>query len=429
MMLYRYKRCCAHHQVSLWCYLSLFVILVYLEQRVIAQSVADFLPDITREYISPDDSFATAWLLNGTNITFVVRGKTTGWVGIGWNHVPSMLDADMIVSSVIDNSSTIMIDRNTLGFLFYGEPKNDGPDHQDFTFHWGFVTDTQTYFSFTRLLSTGDGADLDILSCQYLLFAMGANGDTITSTDLFNQHPHAGTVLSVEWENNTTLNVIQTERNLALIKIHAGFMVFGVLYLAVLAGVIPRFLKKALGHNSLWLFLHGSMQFAALCFVFIGLGFAVVFIDGSPLHNNQTAHRILGYILLSLIGLQALIGSTLTSTFQPLKQEEPKPRSLQLVTIFHKLTGYLILLIGFVNAWLGLSDFNSLPETSLTGTSTSSWGLMSVYIGCSIGLWCIFQLLNFLNVTAQRVYLGLWVFWIIFGLGLLLPTVILIENH
>ena len=336
-----------------------------------------------------------------------------------------MLGAEMIVSSVIsDNSTTTMTDRNTIGFLFYGVPTNNGPQNQDFIFHWGFLADEHSYFSFTRPLITGKTNELDILSCQYMLWALGADGDVISSLDAFSQHPTPGTVLLIDWTSNTTQNTIKTERNLTLIKIHGGLMIFAFLYLAVLGAFIPRFLKEDFGQKGIWLTLHILFQVSVLGLAYAGLGFGVAFLNDSTRTMNQTAHRVIGYILLSLLGLQIIIGLITVL----ISRKSSKSDYLSYVQLSHKLNGYLILLVACVNAWLGLHEFNNLPETSLTGTSTVSWVLLSVYIGLAIGGWISLMLLAVWYPFLRQVRLAIWGMWGFVGLGLLLPTAILLEN-
>lgn len=366
-----------------------------------------------------------AWYVDEieSEVLIVIRGQTSGWVGIGWGNQANMRNADMIVSSVDQATNvTTMTDRNTFGEVVNSKPPSDGTSNQNFVLLWGYFQGGSSYFSFKRPFVTGDTAgDLDILGTVYMLWALGGDGDIIVN-DNFNQHPIPGTVVSITWNATTTPQQVNTARNFSLIAVHAGLEIFGLAFLLVLGHAIPAALKKALGGKKIWLPLHIVAQLAGTSLMFAGLGLAIAFLDDDPTGTepDKTGHDIVAYITLALVGLAVIFGTT--KAF--LKKDGVSKNTNKIIEWIHAGLGYLTIILGFVSIWLGMDSLNDQAES--TGTPTASWVLYSIWAGISIAL--ALALFFIKKKLPKPALLGIWVFWIVLGLGLLLPTAILIGD-
>ena len=49
------------------------------------------------------------WSINGTIIEFNVTANTTGWIGLGFNSLPSMIGADMYTGWVNDTTGAVTL--------------------------------------------------------------------------------------------------------------------------------------------------------------------------------------------------------------------------------------------------------------------------------------------------------------------------------
>ena len=396
-----------------------------------AQSLASLFPpgvNVTGTYEAPSGRFSFAWGVDNAarRVVMAARGSTTGWVGVGWSHTPRMIGGDMIVSSVDSGNVTTMTDRQTRTLNTRSKPPNDGPDRQDFTLFQGFEADGQTFLCFARDFVTNDTLfDLDILNTTYLLWALGDDGNDIYN-DNFAQHSAPGVVVEIVWVTAASQDPVNTRGDLSDLYIHAGLEIFAYGFLLVIGQAIPLGMKKVFKKDKrIWVPAHAVLQVSGLILAFAGLGVAKSYIDSDQLGTEapREAHEILGFIALALVALSLALGLVLPFLFKRGDKDDDKKKVRKVFSYIHTYVAYLCLIFGFVAVWTGFDRFSGLDK--IESTPTACWVLFSVWVGFSFILFFIFKVFSKLPSFAV---VGLWVFWVIVGLGLLLPIPILISD-
>ncbi|XP_070555180.1 DBH-like monooxygenase protein 1 [Ptychodera flava] len=103
-----------------------------------------------------DGNYRLFWAFTDTEITFEIRAKTHGYVGLGFSTTGGMTNADIVIGWVKDGVGYLS-DRFATS---HGEPSID--ESQDYTLLAAKETQSQTILTFSRNFRTCDHRDLDI---------------------------------------------------------------------------------------------------------------------------------------------------------------------------------------------------------------------------------------------------------------------------
>ncbi len=109
-----------------------------------------------------DQDFQLYWSVTGDEIIMAMRGRTEGWLSIGFEPGAIMKDADMIFGWVDPRGEVIVHDRYSTGETapHPNDPELGGGD--DITATGGYQIEGWTVVEFKRPLETGDEYDKDI---------------------------------------------------------------------------------------------------------------------------------------------------------------------------------------------------------------------------------------------------------------------------
>ncbi|XP_068081062.1 MOXD1 homolog 1 [Anabrus simplex] len=110
-------------------------------------------------YLDKEQRIKMSWTPVGDEIEFYVEAATRGYVGIGFSPGAGMIDADMVVGWVDDNTGKAhLVD-------CHGSDKNAAPlidVDQNYRLQYGLQNDTHTTLRFRRVLDTCDSKDMTL---------------------------------------------------------------------------------------------------------------------------------------------------------------------------------------------------------------------------------------------------------------------------
>jgi DOMON domain/Eukaryotic cytochrome b561 len=351
-------------------------------------------------YHARSGRFCFAWHLNASasgRMDMAMRGDTRGWVGMGIADDLAMVNTDMIVASVDDNTGAVHLrDVNTFGMQSRQQPFDDGDSRQNVVLVDGAQSDDGwTRLRFWRLVDTDDSVgDMPLTRSTVLLWALGQDDDDLmlandgTGAVLFNEHPSTGTRVLIDWfpddgdgdgdDGDVTDELGGTgDAEQDAVRTHAGLMIFAFLFCAVFGAATSRYFKAALG--AAWLGAHIVLQLGTLALSFGALGVIVVRIDELDRPHVDSAHAVVGIVVLAVVGLQALVGVALSMVHRGKDAEQ-----LDRVGIFelgHAVSGCVLLALAIAAIFLGLAQNNDIATTADTHDAVP-WACLGAWLGC-----------------------------------------------
>lgn len=122
------------------------------------------------------DNFSLEWSVEGKDITFTLRAKTTGWISVGFNPSQVMVDAQIIIGAVTDGETLIRDDFGNGLFTHIPDTAAGGTD--DITLLSGREADGWTELVFSIPIDSGDEYDsrLTLGKSHKVLIAYGPDG-------------------------------------------------------------------------------------------------------------------------------------------------------------------------------------------------------------------------------------------------------------
>ena len=208
--------------------------------------------------------------------------------------------------------------------------------------------------------------------------------------------------ISVSLSSASNSNVSDAPNNHRLtreniIEIHALLMWIGFLICPSIGVFIARFLKRKLGHN--WFRMHATiMTFGSLAAV---SGVLVICLytpssssSSSTSRNFQSSHAKLGLVILSLLGLQIVLGVMSNFLFNV------KRSSIPMQDKMHWWMGRLLAILALVQIQAGWSLYQALGYKLSPLVLVTHYFIIAVIIGCFMT--AEFKLGPFYHVSADH---------------------------
>ena len=102
------------------------------------------------------------WKVEGDNLKIALKGRTTGWLSIGFDPTSAMKDADMLIGWVGDDTSVEVFDAYSTGDYGPHPPDTELGGTDDIAQFGGTELAGWTTLEFIRPLDTGDQYDKDL---------------------------------------------------------------------------------------------------------------------------------------------------------------------------------------------------------------------------------------------------------------------------
>ncbi len=122
--------------------------------------------------------FTVYWRNDNEYLYMALKGKTTGWVAIGFEPSTAMKDADMVIGWVKDGKATV-VDAYSTGLYGPHPPDQKLGGSNDILEYAGKEENGYTVIEFKRKLNTGDKYDKAFKPGQEIkfIFAMATSDD------------------------------------------------------------------------------------------------------------------------------------------------------------------------------------------------------------------------------------------------------------
>lgn len=275
-------------------------------------------------------SLSLRWKLSadGKAVTFGVRGKTAGWIGLAFSG--AMVSAHTVICSVQNgvgsvgdyavtarDSSAIKPITPALSTLVGAEETAAG----------------ETTCLFSRALAAGP-VPLAASASTTIAFAL-ASSDNI-------QVKH-GSTGSLVINLSAGSGRADTSREKKIIA-HGVLMALGWGVAIPVGALVARMLRHL---GPVWFKAHRGVQSAGLVLVIVGFGVAL----GTAKQHFQSGHAILGLVVILLGLLQPL---------NALVRPHPGTPNRWLFNLIHLGTGYSALVLSLINVFLGLKLANAV---------------------------------------------------------------------
>jgi hypothetical protein len=254
------------------------------------------------------------WKVEGDNITFALRARTTGWVAIGLDPATAMDRADMVFG-LVKGGTALVIDAWSIGPNGpHPEDAEEGGTY-DILAYGGTEEGGWTTIEFTRKLSTGDQRDKDVPRDGKLkvIWAYGADDDWNT------KHTRVG---------YATLDIgtgeSESEEAKARWIIHAILMVTGTSMMLFAAWLLTQ--KQSERWKTKWFKGHITYMTVATAITGTGLVFGIIMVEQGTGIHLRVVHTWIG--LVTLVVAFATFGSG--KLFQKAKKNRKKVRNYHL---------------------------------------------------------------------------------------------------
>jgi len=226
------------------------------------------------------------WTLSGQDLTMALRGRTSGWIGIGFSPTALMKDADMVIGWVSAQGKATVTDCYSTGN--YGPHPKDtslgGTD--DLISTGGSYSAGWTTIEFIRHLDSPDDRydnDIDPLVRLKAIWALGE------SDDPEDQHGTAQVKRGTIELALITGDAKEVDRPV-LWPLHAGLMVLGI----CLLGASLLFLRMK--DRTYWFKAHRWCGTIGALSLLIGLAVAFYMVGDAGSGHLSTTHSVMGLI-------------------------------------------------------------------------------------------------------------------------------------
>lgn len=117
------------------------------------------------------------WRVDGEYLLMGLKGKTEGWVAIGFEPSTRMKDADIIFGWVYPNGTPVVLDLYSTGETGPHPPDSELGGRDDIVRYGGSEGGGYTVIEFKRKLNTGDDYDkvLEVGTDVHIIWAVGSS--------------------------------------------------------------------------------------------------------------------------------------------------------------------------------------------------------------------------------------------------------------
>lgn len=263
-------------------------------------------------------------------ISIGMEAPTTGWVGIGFDPVSVMDQADMVIAWVESDGKVHALDCFSTGLFGPHPPDTDLGGTNDMVAFGGKEEGGRTIIEFQRPLKASDSYDKPIDPTKSLKI-IWAYGETDGFDDM---HIAAG---SAEMDLQT--GKATQKQGGRFLLFHIVFMSVAVVLMSTGVG-IARFLRK----KKWWLKVHRSLGILSALSTGLGLGSIILFVENTGGRHFTVPH--------AWVGLAAILGAFLVpilgQAFLKLKWKKQELR------FFHRWGGRVTVSLMGIAALMGL---------------------------------------------------------------------------
>jgi hypothetical protein len=232
----------------------------------------DIIPDVLTLYWKP-------FLRSAEEISFAVKGHTSGYVAVGWSPDGEMIGSDVVVGWITEDTSKLRISS-----YFLSDKISPKAGNIELTNIYGEQTDGCTIIYFTRPVSSANA--------KIPIFKTGINHiiGSVSPVDAVVEHSLHGSVV-IDFGELNYMN--------KLLDIHAILMFISWGFLIPFGMIWARY-TRGLKHK-LWFKVHRVTQ--SLGFLIAIAGFIMAFIAVGPLRHW---HGLLGIAIITFTVVQVV---------------------------------------------------------------------------------------------------------------------------
>jgi hypothetical protein len=264
------------------------------------------------------------FVLIASEIEFSMAAKTDGWVGVGFSDSPSMINSDVVVGWIDDETNNV-----TLVDLWIGAlriiPKLDtsfSNGSSDITLVAASNDEDTTTFVFRRKLITSDPYDMSIINRNmFLIWAFGNDHGEIDEegVPIFGIHKKDG-VININLFSgveNVTFRIDESAPHTTLRTSHGMIMIIAWPLLIVAGSFGARYIKPI---TLMWWPMHYVLQGIGSFLSVLAVLLVAIDIGTDGEHFN-TLHSIIGaFVMLGMIA-QAALGWHANAKFEPKREQ------------------------------------------------------------------------------------------------------------
>lgn len=292
--------------------------------------------EISGQAILSEGEIELSWNIEGQNSTWTMRGKTEGWISLGFQPTVAMKDADMAIGWV-ENDQPYLLDCYSTGKTGPHPPDTTLNGTDDLTLIDGFESGGWTTMIFSRPLATGDTRTdrvIDVEEEITIIWALGPSDDW--RTDHGRGGMRRGT-FTLDFRTGD----IEEKKVSDIWPIHA-FLMITSLILMIDSVLVARFLKKRWKR---FLMVHKYSGWLGVVFGILGISTAFYMISESGRSHFSFLHALLGSISVITLVASPILGHL---HFKLIR----KTRKLRMV---HIVVGSLVVLLWILTIFSGLN--------------------------------------------------------------------------
>ncbi|MGA1821644.1 MAG: cytochrome and DOMON domain-containing protein [Thermoplasmatota archaeon] len=268
-------------------------------------------------------SFVLHWRISGDSVRIAMVGKTTGYVGIGFDPGQRMEGADMIIGWVESTGDVKIFDAYSEGPTGPHPTDESKGGTDDITAFGGTQAGGVTTIEFVRKLSTGDQWDKDIPTDGNvdIIWALGGSDSFSAAHGLKTGY---GTM------NEETVK-------LKLWPIHAAFLSLG--FISMLASVVILYTSKS---RKWWFKTHKALGVAGGVLSITGLIIGIYMVQ-----DGGGAHLAYPHSYLGIITILMIIASPILAFVHP--KALKKTKVLRPIHLWLSRTALLFMLVNIIS--------------------------------------------------------------------------------
>eukprot|EP01087_Luapelamoeba_hula_P016255 TRINITY_DN4998_c0_g1_i1.p1 TRINITY_DN4998_c0_g1~~TRINITY_DN4998_c0_g1_i1.p1 ORF type:complete len:806 (+),score=48.88 TRINITY_DN4998_c0_g1_i1:147-2564(+) len=307
------------------------------------------VPPLKDSYTNPDGTWTVFWNIVSPEIHFLVKARTSGWVGLGISTTGEMSGSDIIWGQINSDGTPVVSDRWATG---ESQPGKDSEQNVIINADESSYTNGVTTLSYTRLLNTGDSKDTAIKTTNmYLLWAIGSSKGTLSGNDYdFDQHASRGAAnINFYTGFSSAVSTSATDR-----KAHGIIMITAWGFTVLVATFVARYLKSTFSQWFLfgysWLHIHAILQVLTMVLTLIAFIIICVWVTKQDSEHFKGAHEVIGLVIFICSVLQPILGVV---TERLIRKDKNQHYVQRIIAEVHVWFGRAIILLAIMNIYFG----------------------------------------------------------------------------
>jgi hypothetical protein len=253
---------------------------------------------ITGSVSPPSGDIEIDWTIEGQEMTWTMRGKTEGWISLGFNPSVAMKDADMAIGWV-EGGEGYLLDCYSTGETGPHPPDTELEGTDDMTLVDFSESNGWTSITFSRPLNTGDTSTDRIIDKEGKIIVIWAMGP---SDDWRDDHGRGG-MRRGTFTVNLETGEVEVKDPSELWPFHAFFMIMA-LFLMADSIIVVKIFK---GKWKKFLLVHKITGALGVVFAILGIVTAIYMISDSGRSHFNSFHALLGiFTIISMLASPAI---------------------------------------------------------------------------------------------------------------------------